>query len=120
MRILGFVKYWPKLNKNTFTTFRYPRRDKDWQVGEKVQVVIKPRTKDKVWLGVAEIIAKEKRNVSWKRMNGIRNLSFEEAVDDGFKSRTAMISWLYNLYGDRILQEPMHKLILIWKERSDV
>lgn len=120
MRILGFAKHWPKLNKDKFTTFRYPRRDRDWQIGEKVQVVIKPRSKDKVWLGVAEIIAKEKRNVSWKKMEGVRNLAFEEAIDDGFNSRTAMISWLYNLYEDRILGEPMNKLSFVWKERSDV
>jgi len=119
MRILGFVKHWPKLNRDKFTTFRYPRRDKDWYIGEKVQVVIKPRSKDKVWLGVAEIIAKEKRNVGWIRMNGIRNLAFEEAIDDGFRSRSHMTGWLYNLYGDRILVEPMNKLILAWKERSD-
>lgn len=118
MRILGFVKHWSKLNKNTFTTFRYPRRDRDWFVGEKVQVVIRPRSKDKVWLGTAEIIDKEKRNVGFKEIEGVKKLTSAEAINDGFRNRADMISWLYNLYGDRTLKEPMHKISLRWVERS--
>lgn len=45
MRILGFSKHWAKLDNPEFTTFRFPRKDKDWQIGETVKIVIKPRSK---------------------------------------------------------------------------
>lgn len=118
MRILGFSKRWSKLNQNEFTTFRYPRRDKDWRVNEKVQVMFRPRSPNREWLGIAEIISIEKRNVSWKKMSGVTNLSYEEALKDGFGSRSEMIAWLYNLYGDRILREPMNLLRLHWIEEA--
>ena len=62
MRILGFSEKWAKLLEGTFTTFRLERRDTDWQVGEVVQVVYKPRRKgggEK--LGVAKIVDKARR-----------------------------------------------------------
>lgn len=118
MRILGFSKRWPKLNQNEFTTFRYPRRDRDWFVGEKVQIMFRPRSPNREWLGIAEIISIEKRNMSWKKMSGVMNLSYEEALKDGFGTRSEMIAWLYNLYGDRILREPMNLLRLHWIEEA--
>ena len=48
MRILCFSKKWGKLNKQwfspnllTFTTFRFPRRDRDWEVEEVVQPIVR-------------------------------------------------------------------------------
>ena len=61
MRILGFSRKWDKLKNDTFTTFRFERRDADWTVGEVVQVVYKPRTKGREILGVATIIGKDIR-----------------------------------------------------------
>jgi len=119
MRILGFTKRWSKLNKDEFTTFRFPRRDKDWFVGEKVQVVLKPRSEDREWLVVAQIIAIEKRNAGFGNMPGIKSLTIAEAINDGFENRSAMIAWLYNLYGDRTLREPMNSIQLKWIERPN-
>jgi len=57
MRILGFSKKWAKLNnKLLFTTFRFPRKDKDWEIEEVVQIVYKPRSKEREPLGIARII----------------------------------------------------------------
>ena len=73
MRILGFSKKWPKLNKRwfepnlqTFTTFRFPRKDRDWEVEELVQVVYKPRSKEREPLGMARIIRKQEKDTNKK------------------------------------------------------
>jgi len=48
MRILGVSKKWDKLkNEMLFTTFRFPRKDRDWAVEEVVQLVYKPRSKER-------------------------------------------------------------------------
>ena len=31
MRIISFSVMWPKLQQPRFTTFRFPRKDKDWE-----------------------------------------------------------------------------------------
>ena len=71
MRILGFSKKYGKLSKpwyardiHTFTTFRYPRRDRDWEVEEIVQVVYKPRSKEREPLGIARIIRIQPKDMS--------------------------------------------------------
>ena len=127
MRILGFSKYWinyltgkPKLHSDTFSTFRYPRKDRDWQVGEKIQIVMNPRSPRKEWLGVAEIIAKEQRNVGWVKIPGVKDLTFREAMEDGFKRKSEMVGWLYNLYGDKILTVPINKLVIKWVEKGQI
>ena len=61
MRIISFSKRWPKLLNQEFTTFRFPRKDRNWEVGERVQVYYKNRTPEREKLGEAEIINKEKR-----------------------------------------------------------
>ena len=73
MRILGFSKQWGKLNKqwferdkHTFTTFRFPRKDKDWEVEELVQVFYKPRSKEREALGIARIIRKQEKDLNKK------------------------------------------------------
>lgn len=109
MRILGFSKGWDKLNQDVFTTFRFPRKDKDWFVGEVVRVVFKPRTKgggDK--LGIAKILSKELRDLY--RIGMLE----AEVINDGFKNIPDMGKWLDKTYGRRWLDEPMNKLTLKW------
>mgnify|MGYP001585030723 FL=1 len=106
MRILGFSKKWNKLTNQQFTTFRFQRRDKDWEIGEQVQVVYKPRSKEREILGIAQIIAKDFCN--------IRELSQTDAIQDGFLDREDMMKWLDKVYKGRIYEEPMNKLTLKW------
>ena len=113
MRILGFQKKWAKLSKPSFTTFRYPRADKDWQVCEVVQVVIKPRSKNREYMGTAEII----------RIESLRMEEITEgrAIQDGFESLNAMLAWLGKTYGNNyrwLWQKPMNRLSLAWVERT--
>jgi len=111
MRILGFEKKWPKLQKNNFTTFRFPRKDRDWQTGEEVQIVYKPRSKEREILGIARIINKDERQfLSF----GQFEIMDEEARDDGFTGYIEMKDWFFKRYGDRIFDEPMNKLTLTW------
>lgn len=122
MRILGFSKKdWInhltgslKLGEDVFTTFRFTRRDRDWQVGELVQVVYKPRRKgggEK--LGIAEIIDKEQR---WLLRGGITALLIAEteAKRDGFHSVGKMVHWVSHTYKARNFKESMNKLTLRW------
>jgi hypothetical protein len=111
MRILGFQKGWGKLSQLEFTTFRYPRADKDWQVGEVVQVVIKPRSKERRLIGYAKII-----NIELYRMEDITN---SVALRDGFADKAAMMSFFAKAYGNdyrRLWQKPMNRLTLVWLE----
>lgn len=132
MRILGFSKKWAKLNNEfLFTTFRYPRRDKDWQVEEVVQVVYKPRTKERKPLGIARIIRKQEKNTG-KRFCYYPLSSFpntpdmitpEEAYEDGFSTMgigcvEGLLGWLRESAGIRFYREPLvNKLTLYWIER---
>lgn len=133
MRILGFSKKWGKLNNEIlFTTFRYPRRDKDWQVEEVVQIVYKPRSKEREPLGIARIIRKQEKNTS-KRFSYYPLPSFpntpdmirpEEAYEDGFSgmhgggSIEKLLDWLRESAGMRFYRESLvNKLTLYWIER---
>ncbi len=116
MRILGFSKKWDKLSNIEFTTFRFPRRDKDWSVGEIVQVVFKPRSKDREFLGIAEIISKEPKNMApnWG-IEGIQRVTNDEAISDGFACWGDMFDWLAKAHGlHRLATKPMNKLTLRW------
>jgi len=135
MRILGFSKKWGKLNKqwfqrelHTFTTFRYPRRDRDWEVEEVVQVVYKPRSKEREPLGIARIIRKERKDLSkdcygypYRRdaMNDPECILPPEAEEDGFTSRhgggdvRALIGFVKDWSRGNIV----NKLTLYWIER---
>jgi len=107
LRILGFSKKWGKLNDIEFTTFRFPRKDRDWQVGEVVQIVYKPRSKEREVLGIAEIIAKENEL--------LEHVTQREAIADGFMGWIDMLNWLLKSYPLAKLQEyPMNKLTLRW------
>lgn len=109
MRILGFSRKRGKLNQDTFTTFRFPRRDKDWQVSEQVQVVFKPRGKEREVLGVAEIVDKKKK--------AAENLTNAEAQKDGFADCRDMERWMRKAYGEAKIWQPMNKLTLRWINR---
>lgn len=108
MRILGFSERWRKLQDEKFTTFRFSRKDRDWAVGEVVQVVYKPRSKERDVLGNAKILNKELRDLF--RVG----VSDKEAIRDGFRDIKAMGEWLDKTYGRRWLDEPMNKLLLRW------
>lgn len=123
MRILGFSEKWVKLGQPVFTTFRFARKDKDWQVGEVVQVVYKPRSKQRQVLGVAEIISKDRRWVLnaedddlklYADYFAVKAVTEDEAIEDGFKDRADMVKWIGRAHRLRNLLEPMNKLTLRW------
>lgn len=122
MRVLGFSKEWGKLENPEFTTFRFPRRDKDWQVGEEVQVMLHPRSKGGgKFLGIAKI-----ERIEPRRMLNAPFLSDKvpivtntEAVEDGFWTYNDMRNWLAKAHGESALaREPMNKLTLHWIRRE--
>ena len=132
MRILGFSQMWPKLQQDQFSTFRFERRDSDWQLGEVVQVVFKPRSKEREVLGIARIVSVEPRCMARYGSNlSYPKVTDEEANADGFpdtpdKGITGltklgyfqMWEWLWVIYGSkRLLEEPMNKITLKWVER---
>ncbi|KKL60061.1 hypothetical protein LCGC14_2209080 [marine sediment metagenome] len=102
MRILGFSKKWDKLNNIEFTTFRSPRKDRDWEADETVQIVYKPRSKKRESLGTARIISKEFRFPL--------EITEEEAIKDGFNN--ALEVWLFLKKPKN--DTPMNKLTLRW------
>ena len=114
MRILGFSEKWPKLEKPIHTTFRFQRKDKDWEVGEIVQEVYRPRSKGREVLGTAVILNKEKRNMAfWNDTLGYPPSTEQEAKDDGFSDLLTMWHWLGKAHGFlRLVEEPMNKLTL--------
>lgn len=120
MRVLGFSETWPKLEQDTFTTFRFPRKDKDWYVGEVVKVVYQPRRKGGGdFLGIAEILKSEKRDILRLDLKRAGPVTEVEARLDGFESFSAMQAWLNERYGiDRLWDEPMQKLTLSWREKA--
>jgi hypothetical protein len=122
MRIMGFSKKWDKLSKAEFTTFRFTRKDRDWVVGERVQVVFKPRSPNREVMGEAEIVGKVKRRMS-KHYDetGEVLVTNEEAETDGFVGTLDkpayfhMWEFLWAYYGgERLIKEPMNKLTLRW------
>ena len=100
MRILSFNRMWSKLGQHEFTTFRYGRDDKDWYVGEKVQIFYKARSKKGYKLAEAEIIAKEPRNLSKSLpFSNIPLLTEAEAMADGFAGLEHMRQYMEKQYG---------------------
>lgn len=132
MRILGFSEKWPKLNlhkpideRDIFTTFRFPRKDRDWEVDELVQVVYKPRSKEREVLGIARIIRKYPKDIGNKFKyygdNDINVITPSEAIQDGFIAMHGggdldkMRKYFINTYGYlRCMKEPISRLILYW------
>lgn len=113
MRVLGFSQRWQKLSNKEFTTFRFPRKDRDWQEGEIVQVVYKPRSKEREIFGEARILEMDyKWVVIW--YSGEWGITEEEAQLDGFVDRYDMLHWLEKTHGTRHCYEKMNKLTLRW------
>ena len=103
MRILGFSRKWAKLQKPTHTTFRYPRKDKDWYEGELVQEVYKPRSKDREFLQNATIVRIEPRQLA--------DITHNEAVEDGFINLYAMFEFIGKNKSEDF-HRPINKLTL--------
>ncbi len=131
MRILGFSKKWGKLNSEIlFTTFRFPRKDKDWQTEELVQVVYKPRSKEREPLGIARIIRKQPKDLNKQfsyfsyQLNTPDVITPDEAEKDGFTGMHGggdtekMRQFIIDTYGYSKCKEPINKLILYWIERD--
>lgn len=120
MRILGFSEKWDKLKQPGFTTFRFPRKDKDWQVEEIVRVVFKPRSRGGgEELGVAEIVRRESRDMTRNFNPPCPQVTIDEAREDGFVNYIEMRKWLNKMYGiHRVFYEPMNKLTLRWIDEN--
>jgi len=112
MRIISFTKKWQKLSNPEFTTFRFPRRDRDWYIGEVVQLYLRNRTPQREKLGEAEIINKEVRKIA-TAYEPYRPTE-AEAIADGFGSSVEMNVWFRKTYGSRIFEAPVYKLTLRW------
>lgn len=109
MRVIGFSKKWDKLQQPEFTTVRFPRKDKDWFVGEQVQIVYHNRSKDREILAYAEIISKEVKTFNIGEANSFTDA---EAQADGFVNNHDMRYWFLKTYGNHLYDKPIHKLTL--------
>jgi len=132
MRILGFSKKWDKLNNEIlFSTFRFPRKDRDWQVEEVVQVTYKPRSKEREILGIARIIRKQEKDLD-KKFYGFGNICKDpdvitplDARRDGFSGMRGGgdIKKLFDFLRSTSTYEQFYrvakvnKLTLYWIER---
>jgi len=130
MRELGFSQKWGKLNNDIlFTTFRFPRKDKDWQIEEVVKIVYKPRSKQREVLGVARIIRKEPKDLNkqfhyylggYYQPNTLDTITPDEAENDGFTGMHGggdtekMKRFFLDTYGYSKCKEPINKLTLYW------
>jgi len=123
LRIMGFSKEWTKLNQNEFTTFRFPRKDKDWQLHELVKVVLHHRSPypKRRELGIAQIIDKHYRVAPIYEQRHSGRITFPvftdaEAEADGFDDASGMEFWLIQTYGaERVANLDISKLTLKWK-----
>ena len=109
MRVMGFTKKWDKLKDLEFNTFRMKRKDKDWTIGERVQIVYHPRSKDREILGEAEIINIEPRSFYPYTSCQITNA---EARADGFKDVEDMKTWLIQAHGNFPIGTIFNKITL--------
>ena len=118
MRILGVTERWPKLQESQWPTFRLRRRDKDWQLGEVVWVVYKPRSKQREVLGIAKIVEKTPKRFWGPSVRG-NIIHIDEAIEDGFKNLQEMRAWFLKTHGSRVDTEPLNKLTVEWTERCN-
>jgi hypothetical protein len=111
MRVMGYTKRWSKLQKEVHTTFRFTRKDRDWETGEYVQEVYHPRSKNREIMNPKALII-EKTPKWWYEITDT------EAIEDGFVDAQDMVTWLIEAYGqDRVNKERVNKLkIKIIKE----
>ena len=118
MRIISFTEYWvnlvlnvPKLETDQFSTWRFTRRDKDYFVGEKLQVWFRQRSPKRKFLFNAEVVSKTPRQLFDK--NETLNISWAEAKVDGFESPEIMFHFLVKAHGEqRVKTEPINILFL--------
>jgi hypothetical protein len=104
MRILSYTQRWDKLKKPIHTTFRYPRKDKDWYEGEIVQEVYKTRSPNREVLQKAKIIKKEPKQLV--------DIIHEEAIADGFINLYAMFEYLQKAHKGKDIHKPINKLTI--------
>jgi len=131
MREIGFSKRWGKLRDILFTTYRFQRKDKDWQVEEVVKCVYKPRSKEREVLGIARIIRKEPKDLNkrffyypgignYTEKNTPDTITPDEAEADGFTGMHGggdtekMRKFFVDTYGYSKCKEPINKLTLYW------
>ena len=116
MRILGFSRIdWQDFNRHClkllqpeFTTWRWQRRDKPWQEREVVQVVLRPRSKERLILGEAGI-----KNIEIREPWQIKD---DEARMDGFGQAWELSSYLNQERHARKLPygHPLNRLMIKW------
>ena len=117
---MGFQKQWvnqltgkPKLSEDKFTTFRWPRLGRDWAVGETVQIVLKPRTKERIPLGEAMIVTMEIKGLN---SGNALSITDAEAQMDGFPLASQLIDFLTK---ERPLLIFPNRLTLRWTRHYD-
>jgi hypothetical protein len=119
MRIMSFAKRWKKLEKPQFSTFRYPRKDTDWHDGETVQVFLLNRSPHRVFLGTAQIVAKNLRHLFVTKdpiPSGRGRVTEREANADGFENLEEMEKFMIRYYG-KDYSPDFNKLTLKWISR---
>jgi hypothetical protein len=94
-----------KLQAVEFTTWRWPRKDKDWHIGEEVTIVIRSRQKDRVVLGTAVIV-----NVEMKDPH--IGITRDDARADGFHNEHDLAMHL--IYGRPPGATIVNKITLRW------
>lgn len=123
MRIISFEQDWPKLHRTRFTTFRFPRRDRDWEPGELVKVVVKARTAERLYLGIAKISIMVTNRIFPCLIGTFPGtnvpITTQEAIEDGFWTMVDMNDHFVGMHGKRLLQEPLNKLVLMYTERYE-
>lgn len=112
MRIISFSQRWNKLSNPEFTTYRFPRKDADWQEGEIVQVYLNNRSPKRECMGVVEII-----NITANNFK----ITEEEAKEDGFENYNEWFDFMCKTYTERrMYDEPMNKLTLRWQNYEKI
>ncbi|MFA5152108.1 MAG: hypothetical protein WC554_06100 [Clostridia bacterium] len=120
MRLLVFqdlddmdeIRHREKLTSLSFTTFRLPRLDKDWYVGEILEVVLQPIGKKKFPLGQAEVIFLEPKD---HFQYGDKGISDEEALKDGFRDSWELRKKIFWTRRHGKKPQVAYKLTLEWK-----
>jgi len=98
---MNYLTNTPKLQEPEFTTFRLPRKDKDWREKEIVLIVYKPRGKNREVLGTAKIITKEPKYFFYIP-HGLfkeRIINDKDAKRDGFQSSHEMYLAMIKMHG---------------------
>jgi hypothetical protein len=102
---MSFTKKWSKLQDPEFTTFRIPRKDRDWQVEEIVQLYFQPRSPKRKYLGKARIIS--------KTATIIASITNAEAIKDGFLAgKEEMLQFMTKAHKGLKLSDSINKLTL--------